>query len=78
MLVLSRKMNQSLMIADDIEIIIVDIQKDQIKLGIKAPKDIPIVRKELYEAIKKSNISAVNKKDLPDLATIIQKNTTKK
>lgn len=78
MLVLSRKINQSLMIAENIEIVIVDIQKDQIKLGISAPKEIPIVRKELHDAIKKSNISAVNKKGIPDLATIIQKNTTKK
>jgi len=59
MLVLSRKLNQSIIIGDDIEIMLVDIRGDQIKLGINAPKSVKIFRKELYEEIIKENIAAM-------------------
>ena len=52
MLVLSRKINQSIIIGDDIEIMLVDIRGDQIKLGINAPKNVKIFRKEVYEDIE--------------------------
>lgn len=58
MLVLSRKINQSIVIGDDIEIMLVDIRGDQIKLGIKAPKTVKIFRKEVYEEVEKENIEA--------------------
>ena len=58
MLVLSRKTNQSIIINDNIEIIVLDIQRDQIKLGIKAPREIAVLRKEIYLDIQKENISA--------------------
>ena len=48
MLALARKVNESIMIGNDIEITVLEIKGDQIKLGVKAPKSVPIYRKELY------------------------------
>ncbi|MDD5067838.1 MAG: carbon storage regulator CsrA [bacterium] len=59
MLVLSRKLNQSIIINDDVEIMILDTQGDQVKLGIKAPRNVKIFRKEIYEEIQKENIAAL-------------------
>jgi len=59
MLVLTRKKGQALMIGHDIELTIVDIQGDQVRIGINAPKNIPIHRKEIYEEIRKENLSAI-------------------
>ena len=58
MLVLSRKINQSIVIGDNIEIMLVDIRGDQIKLGINAPKTVKIFRKEVYEEVKSENLEA--------------------
>ncbi len=58
MLVLSRKTNQSIMIGDEIEIMIVDIKQDQVKIGIVAPTTIKVYRKEIYDEIKAANIEA--------------------
>jgi len=52
MLVLSRQTDESIMIGDDIEVMIVDVRGDKVRLGIKAPADIDVHRKEVYEAIK--------------------------
>ena len=59
MLVLTRKKGQSLMIGHDIELSIIDIQGDQVRIGINAPKSVTIHRKEIYEEIRKENLSAV-------------------
>ena len=61
MLVLTRKAGESIMIGDGIEITILESKGDQIKLGIKAPKDVDIHRKEIYEIIQQANRQAVNK-----------------
>ena len=53
MLVLSRKKDESIMIGEDVEIIIVDIRGDKVRLCINAPKEISVHRKEIFEAIKK-------------------------
>jgi carbon storage regulator len=53
MLVLSRRKDESIMIGDDVEITIVDVRGDKVRLGIAAPKDIPVHRKEVYEAIQR-------------------------
>lgn len=53
MLVLSRKKNESIIVDDNIEIVVVDISDDQVRLGIKAPRDVEIHRKEIYERIAK-------------------------
>lgn len=54
------------MIGDDIEIVIIDIKGDQVKLGIKAPKSVAIHRKEIYEEIQKENIAAMQSQLKPD------------
>ncbi len=58
MLVLSRQRDQTIMIGDDIEITVVDIRGDKVRLGINAPSEIPVHRKEVYEAIKRENRAA--------------------
>lgn len=58
MLILSRKINESIIIGDQIEISIVDIKGDQAKLGIKAPKNVKVYRLEVYEAIQQENKAA--------------------
>jgi len=55
-LVLSRKQNQSLVIGDNIVITILSIDRDQIRLGIEAPRDITIMRQELYTAVKEQEV----------------------
>lgn len=62
MLVLARHLNESIMIGDDIEIVIVAVQNDQVKLGIKAPRQIAVHRKEIYEEIQRENIIAAQAK----------------
>ncbi len=61
MLVLARKVNQSIIINDSIEIVVIDVKGDQIKIGIEAPRSIKIYRKEVYEEIKKQNIESIAK-----------------
>jgi len=53
MLVLSRQKDESIMIGDNVEIIIVDVRGDKVRLGISAPRDVPVHRKEIFEAIKR-------------------------
>jgi len=53
MLVLSRKKNESIMIGDDAEIVIVDVRGDRVRLGITAPSKISVHRKEIWDAIQK-------------------------
>ncbi len=53
MLVLSRNRDESIIIGDDIEVVIVDIRGDKVRLGITAPKDVSVHRREVYEAIKR-------------------------
>ncbi len=64
MLVLARRLNESFMIGDQIEIVVVEIRGDQVKIGIKAPKSISIHRKEVYEDIQKENLAA-SKQNVP-------------
>ena len=54
MLVLSRKKNESIVIGDNIVITVVDVRGDKVRLGIDAPKDVPVHRREVYDAIKKA------------------------
>lgn len=58
MLVVTRKKGQSLLIGDDIEISIVGIEKGTVKLAINAPKEITILRKELYTEVKEQNVES--------------------
>ncbi|MDE2482985.1 MAG: carbon storage regulator CsrA [bacterium] len=58
MLVLSRKLNQSIMIGDDIRIVVVAVDRDQVKLGIEAPREVSVHRSEIYEEIQRTNRAA--------------------
>ncbi len=60
MLALSRKKNEAIVINNNIEITVLDIRGDQIKLGISAPKEIPIYRKEVYIQIQNENKQATD------------------
>ncbi len=72
MLVLSRKKDQSLMIGNDIELTIIEIQGDQVKIGLKAPKHVSIYRKELYLEIQEENKKAATA-DIVGLDSIFKK-----
>ena len=58
MLVLSRQRDETIMIGDEIEITVVDIRGDKVRLGINAPRHVDVHRKEVYEAIKHENAEA--------------------
>jgi carbon storage regulator len=56
MLVLTRKTNQSIMIGDDIEVSVLAVSRDKIRLGITAPREVPVFRKEVYLSIKEEQV----------------------
>jgi len=60
MLVLTRKRNQSIIVNDNIELTIIDIQGDQVRVGINAPKDVKVFRKEVYVEMTQENKEASN------------------
>ena len=70
MLILSRKASESIMIGDDIEIRISRIDSDTVRLGIAAPRHLPIYRNEIYRQIKDSNLAAARPADaqIPSLS----------
>ncbi|MCR4923321.1 MAG: carbon storage regulator CsrA [Lachnospiraceae bacterium] len=67
MLALSRKKNEALVIDNNIEITILEIKGDQVKIGISAPKEIPIYRKEVYLQIQEANKASMENKGLDAL-----------
>ena len=71
MLALSRKQGESIMIGSDIEISILEIKGEQIKIGISAPKSIPIYRKEIYTQIQEANKETVNSIDIESLKKLL-------
>ena len=70
MLVLTRKINEKIVIGDDIEIVLVDITKDQVKIGINAPRNVKVHRWEVYEEIQKENREAAQMPSLDPLANL--------
>jgi carbon storage regulator len=72
MLALSRKKNESIIINNNIEITILDIRGDQVKVGIAAPKEVPIYRKEVYLQIQAENEAATNVEGMAALADLLK------
>ncbi len=79
MLILTRKLNEQITIGDDITITLLEVKGTQVKLGIEAPKDISIHRKEIYERIREENLksSEVDLSDLSEAASILTSLTPK-
>ena len=75
MLVLSRQRDETIMIGDDIEVTVVDIRGDKVRLGITAPREISVHRKEVYEAIRRENREAAQVK--PEDLSALPKMTPK-
>lgn len=71
MLVLTRKENESIMIGDDIEVKVLDLKENQVKLGISAPRAVSVHRREVYLAILQENANAAAPKDVKDLTDLI-------
>ncbi len=71
MLALSRKRNEALVINNNIEITILEIKGEQVKLGISAPKEVPVYRKEVYIQIQNSNEEAMNVDGLEALENLL-------
>ena len=71
MLVITRKPSESFIIGDNIKVIILEITGDKIKIGIDAPKDVKIIRSEVFETVK-SNIEAVSTGNIPNLSILQQ------
>ena len=72
MLELTRKKGEALVINNNIEITVLEIRGDQIKIGISAPKDVPVYRKEVYLQIQKENAAAINIDGLEMLKGLIK------
>ncbi len=71
MLALSRKKNEAIVINNNIEITILDVRGDQVKVGIAAPKEIPIYRKEVYLQIQQENAEATNLGGIEELQRLL-------
>ena len=72
MLALSRKKNEALIINNNIEITVLEIKGEQVKLGISAPKEVPVYRKEVYMQIQDSNQEAINTDGLEALQNLLR------
>jgi carbon storage regulator len=75
MLILARKINESIMVGDQVEISIVDIKGDQVKLGINAPRSVKVYRREVYQLIQQENLEAARATPdlIPNLDTLAPK-----
>ncbi len=67
MLALSRKQGESIMIGSDIELTVLEVKGDQIKIGISAPKSVPVYRKEIYTQIQEENKATATSIDIESL-----------
>ncbi len=76
MLVLTRKLEESVMIGDEIEVRVLGIHGDQVRLGFSAPRNVAVFRKEVFEAIQEENRQAAhsNRAGLGEIADSLRKN----
>lgn len=72
MLALSRKKNEAIMINNNIEITILEIKGEQVKLGISAPKEVPVYRKEVYLEIQKANMESTDAEGMDALKNLFK------
>lgn len=77
MLVLTRKKGEKIIIDDNIELVVVEIEGNKVKLGIEAPRSIEIHREEVYRKIKEENLEAAGSKDLSRLGNLVIKKEEK-
>ena len=75
MLALTRKKGESLVVNNNIEITVLEIRGDQVKIGISAPKEVPIYRKEVYLQIQNENKAALNIDAIASLKDLLYENT---
>ncbi|RYG21872.1 carbon storage regulator [bacterium] len=68
MLVLTRKLHQSIVIGDGIEVVVLEVRGEQVRIGIKAPKDVAVHRKEVFDQIQEANLGSSNVRleDIPE------------
>lgn len=71
MLALSRKKGEAIVINNDVEITILEVKGDQVKIGVSAPKEVPIYRKEVYVQIQNANKEAVNADGMEALKNLL-------
>jgi len=71
MLVLTRREDESIMIGDNVEVKVLDIKDSQVKLGIVAPRDVEVHRREVYQAIQDENAQAATADQLDDVSKLI-------
>lgn len=72
MLALTRKKGDSIIIGDSIEVYVLGIKGDQVKIGVKAPRDVTVHRKEVYEQILAENKSAIHSIDMQSLKNLFK------
>ena len=72
MLALSRKKNEAIVISNNVEVTILEIKGDQVKIGITAPKEVPVYRKEVYLQIQEANREAVNTDGMEALRNLLK------
>ena len=63
MLVLTRRKGESVILGDDVEITILEVSRHQVKLGVQAPRSVPVYRKEIYEKVRDANRAAASSSD---------------
>lgn len=71
MLALSRKKNEAIIVNNNVEITILEVKGDQVKIGITAPKEVPVYRKEVYLQIQEANKEAVNVEGIEALKNLL-------
>jgi carbon storage regulator len=75
MLVLTRKVGESIRIGDDIEVVVTSVEQNKVKIGIRSPRHIPVYREELYQKIQADNLEAASMEtgDLDEMLELLEK-----